>query len=813
MSFPEKASPHIELQTPAIAKNLLTKSKPVFQPSSPTIRMDALSIVGASLRHSDTLYYLLQQKQEDYEKSAGNSAQSRQKLWNFNSVAELREELANIERHMSAHAQTSGKTLDEIVSDDEAYVIKHNLMSVKFYLYSLCNMSSHSFRADDITPATVNYQITEVIEVLKCVTERLNKHGIYSKLLQKGPANYYGNVSQLYASLVGAENMPIDKALRNNVEVFLENLKLDKDAPLNKNDNVRQFGNDDDSDSNESATNNSSDEELIKIIALAARALVDDITKRGGAPDQHVQHVNQLEKLWSGWQIDANDITYQYNAINQMIMLGQGTTSVVYAGLLKEGKDMNLPVAVKTKPLTTQNAPDVIREIFLHLMMQHHRIVTMFGIWYQPHSSTPALIVVEKMARTLEDGLKSGGNKIDRIAVLRDTAAAIAHLHDRGIVHGDVKPANVLLNEDETQAKLAGFGSSSCSSNKTTLTVGRQQSGIPFYMAPEFRENDRCKTTPKIDCWAFGLLICEVMNAAGYNAFVSAHRTDLHGAAKAWAGGIRDRMVKAAATACVQPDAKHRPLMKEVYLHLAGVVAIGDGVTKEVRVDSVGGARVSGSRSVNTLGESQEIAGRNWSHLFDVNPNAFSRRIRISVRNETEGPVELCRAQADGKLRSALRVEQSASGRLRKKKKDRGVFFVVRDARTHIFRAAFPATGYGVDITVGPNYVYFHGGEANLVNKGGALWPLRSATVSEQVPVTLENKLKCDYRVQRLDDSGCEVPLIENVAGPSQWTGNVSGGSILVFRWTYPGNASWDGAFDCAVGVPTALPGFTIKFN
>lgn len=466
---------------------------------------------------------------------------------------------------------------------------------------------------------------------------------------------------------------------------------------------------DDASDSDENGADPSNNEEVLTLIATAAKMLMDDNSNRGGTQDERVKDLSLLEKLWSGWQINFDDITYMYNEIKQMALLGQAATSVVFAGFLKEDGDKQLPVGDKTKHLTPRNIPGVL-EVFLHLMVQHHRIVTLFGMWSFPRRSTQVLIVVERMTRSLADELQSDEvEKIDRVAILRDTAAGLGHLHDCGIVHRDVKPANILLNDDSTEEKLSDFGTSrrrSSSSSSTTTTLRTQQAGTCVYMAQEVRGNKYCKTTPKMDCWAFGLLTCDVMNAAERNALVDTHHADLFRAASTWASGIGDRQMRVVATACLEREGKDRPLMKAVYLHLAGAVPMCEPLvvqpapmTREVQHDVViesstsdvnrevsrgiaGSRGEDDNRSGNRPGDSDEMTGRDWKEFVQVEKNYSSSCVKISVENRTQRAMELCRTHADGRLRCALRVEHRrsrwsaslATGRLTKTESDGGVF-------------------------------------------------------------------------------------------------------------------------------------------
>jgi serine/threonine protein kinase len=115
------------------------------------------------------------------------------------------------------------------------------------------------------------------------------------------------------------------------------------------------------------------------------------------------------------------------------------------------------------------------------------------------------------------------------IPIAREVAVALKYVHDAGIVHRDVKCANILVTEDG-RIQLCDFGISGVLENqvsKRTTIIG-----TPHWMAPEIVEHLGAEFPgvsygAEIDCWAFGCAVFEMATGRPPNANVPPHKLGL----------------------------------------------------------------------------------------------------------------------------------------------------------------------------------------------------------------------------------------------------------------------------------------------
>ena len=100
---------------------------------------------------------------------------------------------------------------------------------------------------------------------------------------------------------------------------------------------------------------------------------------------------------------------------------------------------------------------------------------------------------------------------------LRDAAAALDYAHEHGVVHRDVKPGNMLLDEHE-RVRVADFGIARVATDDTVTRTG-QLLGTAAYLSPEQVEGD--PATPASDRYALAVVAFELLT--GTRPFVGEH--------------------------------------------------------------------------------------------------------------------------------------------------------------------------------------------------------------------------------------------------------------------------------------------------
>ncbi|KAI8379290.1 kinase-like domain-containing protein [Radiomyces spectabilis] len=90
--------------------------------------------------------------------------------------------------------------------------------------------------------------------------------------------------------------------------------------------------------------------------------------------------------------------------------------------------------------------------------------------------------------------------------IFRQLVAAVEYLHSQNILHGDIKPQNILLTK-EHQVKLIDFGSAISLDTMSSSFFKGNYTGTPAFMAPELLRKGKHDPDTSIDIWSLGITL------------------------------------------------------------------------------------------------------------------------------------------------------------------------------------------------------------------------------------------------------------------------------------------------------------------
>lgn len=212
------------------------------------------------------------------------------------------------------------------------------------------------------------------------------------------------------------------------------------------------------------------------------------------------------------WELPSWTIT-RYE-VDRFEMIGQGSFSRVYAGSWRDRV-----VAVKVLHDFTP-ASTFRREVELWRRLRHPQVVRMFGA-SSAYGSKPWFIVSELYERgSLVEWLLTAARddyatprEVDQFRFISQIASGMEYLHAQGVVHGDLKCANVFVNR-EGNCAIADFGQSELKDDAYRLSGRQRPNGTPRWKAPEVLDG-AASPTMQADIYAFAICCAEILNMGG----------------------------------------------------------------------------------------------------------------------------------------------------------------------------------------------------------------------------------------------------------------------------------------------------------
>jgi tetratricopeptide (TPR) repeat protein len=181
--------------------------------------------------------------------------------------------------------------------------------------------------------------------------------------------------------------------------------------------------------------------------------------------------------------------------------LGRGDKGLVFAG---RDQLLEREVAIKLiDPMLEQGEPRIPHEARLAAGLHHPGLVPVYDLGRDDELLFVVMPLIQ--GRSLRELLDNGPLPIPLLAELgRQAALALAHGHGRGLVHGDIKPANLLLSRDGNRltVRLTDFGLAQLISRP-----GDRAEGPPPYLAPECMHHEPPEA--RSDLYALGAVLYE----------------------------------------------------------------------------------------------------------------------------------------------------------------------------------------------------------------------------------------------------------------------------------------------------------------
>lgn len=189
-------------------------------------------------------------------------------------------------------------------------------------------------------------------------------------------------------------------------------------------------------------------------------------------------------------------------------VIGDGVSGQVLSGIDRMTGET---IAVKSLPLNNDDRIVTEEEICIAACLNHTHLVRTYDIFRDVDNATAHMVMEYAAGGELRARVDTPNGPLvtekDGVGIARNLLGALKYLHERGIVHRDIKLENVLCVDANPNnpicVKLADFGSSAkLGSNRTTLNT---QVGTSFYLAPEIIQKKPYGRP--VDLWALGVLL------------------------------------------------------------------------------------------------------------------------------------------------------------------------------------------------------------------------------------------------------------------------------------------------------------------
>lgn len=191
--------------------------------------------------------------------------------------------------------------------------------------------------------------------------------------------------------------------------------------------------------------------------------------------------------------------------------IGEGGMGAVY---LAEQPSIHRKVVLKLLSTGSAGDPDMLRrfqrEVDIIAQLEHPHILPVYD--FGEVDGDPYIVMRYMAGGSLYDHLRAHSlSRADLLRVLDQVAEALDYAHERGVIHRDLKPGNVLLDE-AGNGYLADFGLAKTMEGTRDLTKTGNVLGTPAYMSPEQARGEHLDG--RSDVYSFAVMAFEALSGA-----------------------------------------------------------------------------------------------------------------------------------------------------------------------------------------------------------------------------------------------------------------------------------------------------------
>lgn len=190
-------------------------------------------------------------------------------------------------------------------------------------------------------------------------------------------------------------------------------------------------------------------------------------------------------------------------------VIGKGGFGVVW-----HAWDLKLQRDVAIKFPRAERLAEIDKSLFLRearaaARLDHRHIV---GVYEISDDEQQTYIVSELVdGQNLKEFLRAASfNPREAALLVAKLASAVHHAHTQGIIHRDVKPANVLIDRQQ-EPHITDFGLAKREASDESISVDGHLLGTPTYMAPEQASGDHRAIDARTDIYALGVMLYELL--------------------------------------------------------------------------------------------------------------------------------------------------------------------------------------------------------------------------------------------------------------------------------------------------------------